>query len=963
MPRNESEYEVELFKEEGFQRRRCPKCNRFFWSLGDRKTCGEPPCDEYSFIGNSPTKKGLNLHEMRELYLRFFERNDHTRIHRYPIVARWRDDVFFTQASIYCFQPWVLLGVVKPPANPLTISQTCVRFNDIDNVGKTGRHFTMFEMMAHHSFNTKDNFVYFKDKTVELCHRLLVEDLGIDPKEISYIEAQWAGGGNSGPCFETLVRGVELATLVFMMYKEENGKKKEMEMQVVDTGYGLERFTWLSQGTSSAYEAVFGDILSKLKKEANISEDERILSEYSQVAGLMNIKNKVDLNILRKRVAERLRINLEKLLAEIEPMENLYAICDHTRALMFILQDGVVPSNVKEGYFARLLVRRTLRGLNFLKLDIPLSEIVRLQVNYFERDFPELKEGSDEILKLVDVEVEKYEKTIERGRRIVSRLEDRFKKIELGDLIELYDSQGLTPDLVQEFSSLMVEIPDDFYIKVAEKHEKPEIEEGEIKEIKIPEGIPATELGYYEDSNVGSFKAKVLEIFDNHIVLDKTYFYPEGGGQEADHGWMDSLEVINVQKSGNVVIHEVKGKGDSSKIKKGDIVNCDVDWNRRLQLMQHHTATHIINGAARRVLGNHIWQTGAHKSVKSARLDITHYAALSEEERKEIESLANRIVRENREIDIKFMNRDDAENRYGFRLYQGGVVPGGEIRIVNIKDWDVEACGGMHFDNTKDVGLIKITGSKRIQDGVVRLEFVAGEAARRYMEKQREIAEQIIEVQKRIAEGIEPTIPIIKIVDEMDFEALQRSLGEMADVFSVTEEQLPKTIKRFLNESMEMEEEIARLDGTPPLEEKPTGSIKDRSIWLFSRWKRDKKILDKLRKEKRELLIKELKRKFQSDFTERDGIKIVKEVVIGLDVKNLVEVARSAIKENSLLILGNIVGEKANIVVASNSSFHAGEIAKSLSRRLGGGAHGDKELGIGGGLSKDAERILREFEP
>jgi len=236
MPRNESEYEVELFKEEGFQRRRCPKCNRFFWSLGDRKTCGEPPCDEYSFIGNSPTKKGLNLHEMRELYLRFFERNDHTRIHRYPIVARWRDDVFFTQASIYCFQPWVLLGVVKPPANPLTISQTCVRFNDIDNVGKTGRHFTMFEMMAHHSFNTKDNFVYFKDKTVELCHRLLVEDLGIDPKEISYIEAQWAGGGNSGPCFETLVRGVELATLVFMMYKEENGKKKEMEMQVVDTG-------------------------------------------------------------------------------------------------------------------------------------------------------------------------------------------------------------------------------------------------------------------------------------------------------------------------------------------------------------------------------------------------------------------------------------------------------------------------------------------------------------------------------------------------------------------------------------------------------------------------------------------------------------------------------------------------------------------------------------------------------
>ncbi|MEA3255594.1 MAG: alanine--tRNA ligase-related protein, partial [Candidatus Altiarchaeota archaeon] len=345
MSGNESEYEVELFKEKGFSQKKCPECNRFFWTLGDKETCGEPPCDEYSFIRNPPTKKKLSLHEMRELYLRFFERNNHTRIQRYPIVARWREDVFFTQASIYCFQPWVILGVIKPPANPLTISQTCVRFNDIDNVGKTGRHFTMFEMMAHHSFNTPDNYVYFKDETVELCHRLLTEDLHINPEEISYIEAQWMGGGNSGPCFETLVGGVELATLVFMMYKEENGEKKRMNMQVVDTGYGLERFTWLTQGTSSAYEAVFGEVLLRLKKEAGILGDEEILSEYSKVAGLMNVESNVDLKILRKKVAERLEITPEKLHREMGPMENLYAICDHTRALMFMLQDGVMPSN------------------------------------------------------------------------------------------------------------------------------------------------------------------------------------------------------------------------------------------------------------------------------------------------------------------------------------------------------------------------------------------------------------------------------------------------------------------------------------------------------------------------------------------------------------------------------------------------------------------------------------------
>ena len=139
-----SEFDLKYFLDNGFIRKQCPKCGRHFWSLGDWPSCGEPPCEEYTFIGNSPMNKVLTLHETREAYLGFMEQNGHGRVKRYPIVARWRDDVFFTQASIYDFQPWVLNGVIDPPANPLTISQTCVRFNDIDNVGKTGRHFTFF---------------------------------------------------------------------------------------------------------------------------------------------------------------------------------------------------------------------------------------------------------------------------------------------------------------------------------------------------------------------------------------------------------------------------------------------------------------------------------------------------------------------------------------------------------------------------------------------------------------------------------------------------------------------------------------------------------------------------------------------------------------------------------------------------------------------------------------------------
>ncbi len=929
-----SEYGVELFMKEKFQRKKCPKCGRFFWTLGEKINCGEPPCEEYSFIGNSPVKRKFNLYDMRNLYLKFFEKNGHTVISRYPIVARWRDDVFFTQASIYCFQPWVLLGVVKPPANPLTISQTCVRFNDIDNVGKTGRHFTMFEMMAHHAFNTRGNFVYFKDRTVELCHKLLTDELGINPKKVSYIEALWSGGGNSGPCFEVIVDGVELATLVFMMYEEKNGTKKEMEMQVVDTGYGLERFTWLSQGTSSAYEAVFGDVLEKLKKDLELESDNKILSEYSRVAGLMKIESAGDHEKMKMEVAKRLSISLEELHGVIAPLENLYAICDHTRALMFMLNDGVMPSNVKEGYFGRLLVRRALRSMKLLGLTMPLSDIVKLQIEYFKGDFSVINENRSEILKLVDVEEEKFRKTAEKGKGIIKKLEEKISaggndRIEFDNLIELYDSNGLTPDFVKEFSSLRVEIPTDFYIRVAQRHET--IEAEKKAEIRVPNVAP-TIPGFYEDSGVRKFNAKIISKFDSYIILDKTYFYAEGGGQESDHGRINGVNVVDVQKVRNIIIHGVEG--DISRVSEGDEINCEIDWERRIQLMRHHTATHIINGAAREILGGHVWQTGANKGVDSARLDITHYARLEDSEIEEIENLANRVVKENRKIEISFMDRNSAEKKYGFRLYQGGAVPGGEIRIINITGWDVEACGGLHFLNTGDAGLIKITGSKRIHDGVVRLEFVAGKAAERYMKTPQ--------------------------ADE--------DLKMIARVFSVSVEQLPKTIERFKKEWNSQLEELKKTEeGAEKKFSMKYGKIPDANSYesakhLFEEWKSQRKQIQILREEAGKILREKLKERFKSGFEEKDSVKIVKEVVCNFDIKTLTEISREIIEPNSILILLNISEERSNFVIASNSGFNANEISENLSKLLGGGSHGDKNFAVGGGKSKDAERILMEFK-
>ena len=727
----ESEYEVELFRAQGFRRVQCPSCGKFFWTLGDHSICGERPCQEYDFIGNPPFKKKLTVRAMREDFLSFMEANGHTRVRRYPIVARWREDVFFTQASVYPFQPWVISGEASPPANPLAISQPCARFVDIDNVGKTGQHFTLFEMMAHHAFNFPGKPIYWKDRTVELCHTFLVERLGLDPKTVRYKENWWQGGGNSGPCLEVVFGGAEVATLVFMENRDTNGHRVRMDTTVVDTGYGLERFVWLSQGTTSAYEAVFGEALAYLKRATGAKKvDDRILTEYSKVAGLFDVETAADVRVIRAKTADRLGISVEELVTQLAPLEALYVICDHARALMFLLGDGVVPSNSREGYFARLLIRRGLRTLRNLNITYSMSDTISFLVDQNREDYPELFFNKGDILKLLKVEEQRYGETLEKGRATVQRIESAVKasggdSISLDAMIELYDSHGLTPDVVREFATVRVEAPDDFFSQVARRHERP-IPAEKAKAIDIPTNLPPTRLRVYENRKKQKFRAKVAGVHGAAVLLDQTYFYPEGGGQEADHGTIGGRDVVDVQRVGNVVLHFVKGE---PKFEAGKTVTCEINWTRRTNLMRNHTGTHIVLGAARKVLGNHVWQTGAHKAEDAARIDITHYDSLTDLEMERIEQLANEIVLSDSPVRVRTLPRDVAESKYGFRLYQGGVVPGGDLRVVEIPKWDIEACGGTHVARTSEVGLVKLLRTKRIQDGVVRLEYAAGTPA------------------------------------------------------------------------------------------------------------------------------------------------------------------------------------------------------------------------------------------
>ncbi|RLI31025.1 alanine--tRNA ligase, partial [Candidatus Bathyarchaeota archaeon] len=218
-----------FFDEEGYVRKLCPKCGEYFWTQNpDQEFCGEATpegCAHYTFIGNPPTRRKYTYREMREAFLSFFEKHGHTRIKPYPVVARWRDDLFFTHASIIDFQPYVTEGVIPPPANPLVISQPCLRFVDIDNVGLTfGRHLTIFEMGGAHAFNSPTQEIYWKDQTVRYHHEFATKELGIPSEEIIYKEGVWIGGGNAGPDVESIVRGLEIATLVFMQFKVVDGE-------------------------------------------------------------------------------------------------------------------------------------------------------------------------------------------------------------------------------------------------------------------------------------------------------------------------------------------------------------------------------------------------------------------------------------------------------------------------------------------------------------------------------------------------------------------------------------------------------------------------------------------------------------------------------------------------------------------------------------------------------------------
>jgi len=920
------EYSLQFFKDEGFIRKRCPKCRKYFWTLNpDQETCGEATSEEcafYTFINNPPTRRNYSLQQMRETFLSFFEKNGHTRIKPYPVVARWRDDIYLTHASIIDFQPYVTNGIAPPPANPLVISQPCIRLVDIANTGPTfGRHLTIFEMGGAHAFNYPDKEVYWKDQTVRYHHEWVTTYLGVKPEEIVYKEEVWSGGGNAGPCLESVIRGLEVATLVFMQYKVVNDKFVKLPIRTVDPGYGIDRYAWLSQGVVSGFHAVYGGLLDKIFKMAGLTKiDNKLLAKVAKVSGLVNLDKTASRLETRCKEAMLVGLNVDELDRFLVPIENAFAVADHTKCLCFILSEGVVPSNIQEGYLARLVFRRIYRLLRMLNIPDRLYDIMNMQINLWCEDFPHLKEMRSEIMEILKVEEEKFEDTLNRGEGMVKRISSelkakRKKEIPVETLTELYDSHGLPPEIVKEVAGkekLKAEIPDNFYTLIAQRHmqaSKPTEEEAKPSEWleTAVANIAETEQLYYKDQYMREFEAKVLKIIDEkYVVLDRTCFYPEGGGQPADSGYLvfgkSKVEVVDAQKIGKVIVHKIKGK---VVLKENSIVKGVIDWDKRYGLMKNHTATHLINGAARRVLGQHVWQFGTQKGVESSRLDISHYRRLTPEEVHKIETLANQAILQNMKVETAWMPRSEAERKYGFRLYQGGAVPGKEIRVVKTGDWDVEACAGTHLKSTGEIGFIKIIHSERVQDGVERLVYSIGISALKAVQRNEQL------------------------------------LWKVSEVLNAPLEKLDKTAERLVQELKEANAEKRKL-------------VKELAA-----------------RESAGLGAKEAE-----EVKEIGGIRLVlRDFKDSIDVNRMVQTASEIIKrdDETIIIFYGTDGKNARIMAMTGSAalekgINANEIVREASAIIGGGGGGKPNFAQGGGTKVDklqeaikkAEEVLRQ---
>ena len=724
----------------------------------------------------------LTGNQIRKEFIEFFKKKNHKHFESASLIP---DDptLLLTVAGMVPFKPY-FLGQKEAPYPRVTTYQKSIRTNDLENVGRTARHHTFFEMLGNFSFGD-----YFKEEAIVWSWEFVTEVLGLDkdklwvsvfttddeaekiwiekcnfPKErivrLGEDENWWAAGptGSCGPCSEIHVdlgpayggdensklgdegtdnRFIEIWNLVFTEWNRmEDGSLEPLPKKNIDTGAGLERVTAMVQGKSNNFET---DLLFPLVEEAG-------------------------------------RLTNTKYGEDKEKDFSLKVITDHSRAVTFLINDGVIPSNEGRGYILRRILRRAVRHGRLLgQSELFLYKMVDKVVEMMNEAYPDLNDNLEHIKKVVKIEEEKFSRTLDQGIQLVNQEIEKVKsegeKKLSGDItFRLYDTYGFPYELTEEICEEKgVEVSrEEFEAKMEEQKEKARA----AREVVMEKGQDSFIEEFYDKYGATNFvgyetlkeTAKLLSIREGKdgktlMIFDTTPFYGESGGQTADIGVISGNgfegKVVDVQKQKGIFTHTVEiVKGEA---KEGEEYLLEVDEMNRLATAKNHTATHLLHKALREVLGTHVQQAGSLVNGQRLRFDFNHYEAMTSEEIEKVENLVNEKIAESLCVTVRNMSMDEAKKEGAMALF--GDKYGDVVRVVKVDDFSIELCGGTHIDNIAKIGLFKIESESGIAAGVRRIEAVTGLGAYELVKKMertlKEIAKTVKSDEANVVERVE----------------------------------------------------------------------------------------------------------------------------------------------------------------------------------------------------------------
>ena len=708
------------------------------------------------------------LNELREMFLSYFESKGHLRLPSFSLIPQNDASLLLINSGMAPMKPW-FTGEEVPPRRRVTTCQKCIRTGDIENIGKTDRHGTYFEMLGNFSFGD-----YFKKEAIPFCWEFLTKVVGLEEDRLYpsiYLDDDEAfeiwnkdigipaerifrfgkednfwehGSGPCGPCSEVYYdrgpehgcgkptctvgcdcdRYIEVWNNVFSQFDNDGqGNYTELKQKNIDTGMGLERLACVCQNVNSLFD----------------------------VDTVMNITNKVS-EITGAHYGESHKTDV-----------SLRVITDHIRSATMMICDGVLPSNEGRGYVLRRLLRRAARHGKLLGINHAfLYEVVDTVIHENECAYPDLREKQAYITKVIRTEEENFAKTIDGGMKIFQELLSAHKEkgetvFSGADAFKLYDTFGFPIDLTAE----MVE---EEGMEVDRKGFDEMMEEQRVRARKAREALgdlgwagiefgsdmPATEfVGYDRTREEGKILAIVVEGelqeaiasgAEATIVLDKTPFYAEMGGQVGDHGTLTCgqsvFEVRDVQKNkGGKFLHV--GVLKSGELKVGDTVTAAIDAERRKAIMRAHSATHLLDAALRKVLGDHVHQAGSLVEPDRLRFDFTHFEAITPEQLAEIDRLVNDAILEGIPVVTEELPIEEAKKKGAVAMF--GEKYGDVVRVVEMGDFSMEFCGGTHLDNTAKAGTFRIKSEGSVASGVRRIEATVGKLSLETMNRNQEL--------------------------------------------------------------------------------------------------------------------------------------------------------------------------------------------------------------------------------